>query len=104
MHLTASRKEWIENRLEELAEIFAVAVSGFSMEGVRAGKRFSGLQGPLMLELETVGVVRSLATDRQRIDQRRVRPAVGTLDAERRSPIRDLHQWAEKCRRQSRRD
>ena len=26
-----NRKEWIENRLEELAEIFAVAVGGFSV-------------------------------------------------------------------------
>ena len=28
---TSDRKEWIENRLEELAEIFAVAVGGFSV-------------------------------------------------------------------------
>jgi hypothetical protein len=26
-----NRKEWIENRLEELAELFAVAVGGFSV-------------------------------------------------------------------------
>jgi putative transposase len=25
------RREWLENRLEELADIFAVAVGGFSM-------------------------------------------------------------------------
>jgi REP element-mobilizing transposase RayT len=31
VHLTVSRKVWIENRLEELAEIFAVAVGGFSV-------------------------------------------------------------------------
>jgi putative transposase len=26
-----NRKEWLENRLEELSEIFAVAVGGFSV-------------------------------------------------------------------------
>jgi putative transposase len=26
-----NRKQWIENRLEELAEIFAIAVGGFSV-------------------------------------------------------------------------
>ena len=31
VHLTVSSKQWIENRLEELAEIFAVAVGGFSV-------------------------------------------------------------------------
>jgi hypothetical protein len=31
VHLTVSGREWIENRLEELAEIFAVAVGGFSV-------------------------------------------------------------------------
>ena len=31
MHLTVSGKEWLENRLEELADIFAVAVGGFSV-------------------------------------------------------------------------
>ena len=31
MHLTVSGKEWIENRIEELAEVFAVAVGGFSV-------------------------------------------------------------------------
>jgi hypothetical protein len=29
-----NRKEWIENRLEELAEVFAVAVGGFSREAL----------------------------------------------------------------------
>jgi hypothetical protein len=29
--LTVSGREWLENRLEELADIFAVAVGGFSM-------------------------------------------------------------------------
>src|SRR5271157_2247786 len=31
MHLTVSRKGWIEHRLEELAEIFSVAVAGFAI-------------------------------------------------------------------------
>ena len=31
MHLTVSRKQWLPNRLEELAEIFAVSVGGFSV-------------------------------------------------------------------------
>jgi len=29
--LTVSRKSWIEHRLEELAEIFSVAVAGFAI-------------------------------------------------------------------------
>ena len=29
--MTVSGREWLENRLEELADIFAVAVGGFSM-------------------------------------------------------------------------
>jgi hypothetical protein len=29
--VTFDRKAWIENRIEELAQIFAVAVGGFSM-------------------------------------------------------------------------
>ena len=28
------RREWLENRIEELADIFAVAVGGFSMMNV----------------------------------------------------------------------
>ena len=31
MHLTVSRKQWLQNRLEELAGIFAVSVGGFSV-------------------------------------------------------------------------
>ena len=31
MHLTVSGKEWLENRIEELADVFAVAVGGFSV-------------------------------------------------------------------------
>jgi hypothetical protein len=44
-----NRKEWIENRLEELADIFAVAVGGFSVmdnhrfePGGRPGRENSG--------------------------------------------------------------
>jgi hypothetical protein len=33
-----NRKEWIENRLEELAGIFAVAVGGFSV--IQAGRLY----------------------------------------------------------------
>jgi hypothetical protein len=33
VHLTVSGKEWLENRLEELADIFAVAVGGSSVMG-----------------------------------------------------------------------
>jgi hypothetical protein len=32
---TSDRKEWIENRIEELAEIFALGVGGFSVIGRR---------------------------------------------------------------------
>jgi hypothetical protein len=40
VHLTVSGKEWLENRLEELAELFAVAIGGFSVidSHLHAGK------------------------------------------------------------------
>ncbi len=40
-----NRKEWLENRLEELANVFAVAVSGFSvMDG--AGRLYRSALSP----------------------------------------------------------
>ena len=48
-----NRKEWIENRLEELAEIFAVAVGGFSDRETQSSPgsrnvcvRFPSIHGP----------------------------------------------------------
>ena len=41
-----NRKQWLEKRIEELGQIFAV-------EGVRSGKRFPRAPRPLILQAET---------------------------------------------------
>ena len=90
-----NRKVWIENRLEELAEIFAVAVGGFSVMDQMVdytGRLFR--HGKATISAELTGIFERLGCSaqnwRNRIEKLRDERLLGRFFATTRAKLREI--------------